>query len=44
MRSLDDITKAMDMNLGKVREIVRDREPWCVAVHEVMKSWTQFGD
>ena len=39
MRWLDGITNAMDMNLGKVREMVRDREPWWDAVHGVMKSW-----
>ena len=35
MRWLDDITDAMDMNLGKFWEIVRDREAWHTAVHEV---------
>ena len=39
MRWLDGITNEMDMNLGKVREMVRDRELWWVAVHGVMKSW-----
>jgi len=34
----------MDMNLGKLQEMVRDREAWCVAVHGVTKSWTQLGN
>ena len=44
MRRLDGITNAMDMNLGKLREMVRDREGWRVAVHEVSKSRIQLGD
>ena len=40
MRWLDGITKAIDTNLGKLREVVRDREAWHVAVHGVVKSWT----
>ena len=40
MRRLGGITDAMDMNLGKLRDTVRDREAWCAAVRGVTKSWT----
>ena len=44
MIRLDGITDAMDMNLGKLREMVRDRKPWRAAVHGVAKSHTQLDD
>ena len=44
MRRLDGITGSMDMNLGKIQEMLRDREAWHVAVHRVTKNQTQLGD
>ena len=38
MRWLDSITDAMNMNLGKFWEMVKDREAWCAAIHGVTKS------
>ena len=44
MRWLGAITYAMDMNLGKLWEMVRDREAWSAAPQGVVKRWTQLGD
>ena len=44
MRWLDGISDATAINLGKLQQMVRDREAWHAAVYGVVKSWTRLGN
>ena len=43
-KMVDGITDSMDMGLGRLQQLVMEREAWCAVVHGVAKSWTQLSD
>ena len=44
MRWLDGATDSVDVSLSRFKEMVKDRDAWCAAVHGVSKSWTQLSN
>ena len=44
IRWLDNVTDSVDMNLSKLKRMVKDRKAWCAAVHGVTKSWTRLNN
>ena len=44
MRWLDGITDSMDMGVGRLRQLVMDREAWRAVIHGITKSWTRLSD
>ena len=44
MKWLDGITDSVDTGLGRLRQLVMDREAWCAVFHGIAKSWTRLSD